>query len=155
MALIKLILIWAALIVATILIMVALGVSERLGVLVGTGMVFGAIAHISQSPYWRYLQSKELNPFSKSFGAASLPKPIPETRAPLKLNTPAKRIWFLVLLSGVAVCLVTFVVYEVNDNYLGFIDAITSGRSRYGWYKASMLIGAVLIVVGYLLCLPL
>lgn len=150
MQLVRLLVMWGALVTAIPLVMVGMGMPEKLGVLVGMGMVFGGIAHISQSPYWRYLQSKELNPFSKNFGVASIPKPIPTPRSAPKLDTSAKRIWFLVFLSGLLVCLMTFVVYEVDGNYLGFIDAITSHRSRYDWYKASMLIGVVLSAVGYI-----
>lgn len=150
MEIIRLLVVWGALIVSVPLVMAAVGMPERWAALVGVGLIFGAISHISQSPYWQYLKHKNLNPFSENFGISSVPKPLPRQPATSNLNTPVKRVWFLVFLFGAAVCAGTFLVYLIDDHYKGFIDALFSGSSRYDGCRYAMLTGILVMVVCYL-----
>lgn len=149
MEIIRLLVVWGALIVSAPLVMAAVGMPERWAALVGVGMIFGAISHISQSPYWQYLKHKELNPFSKRFGESSAPKPESEIRHSRRLDTPAKRVWFLVFLFGVAVCAATFLIYLANDNYKGFVDALLSSSDRYDGYRVFTAFGLLIAAAGY------
>lgn len=150
MPIIRLVLLWSALIIGIPIGMTLIGLPEKMAVWVGTGMIFGAIAHISQSPYWQYLKNKELNPFSKHFGESSTPKPESPTLASPKLNTPIKRLGFLVLVLGVALCLLTFIIFEVQYSHRDFLDAMFNRPYNYWGYKISMLCGLLLASVGYI-----
>lgn len=150
MPLIKLIGLWLILVVTVPLVLVFAGLPERWGVWAGIGVVFSAISHISQSPYWQYFRHKELNPFSKGFGTSSVPKPVAVVREKRSLDTPIKRAWFIVFLFGAAVCLLTFLVYQLDDNYKGFVDAMLTGSSRYNGYRVSMAVGFAMTSFGYL-----
>jgi hypothetical protein len=149
---IRFLLLWGAVIFGIPLVLVAVGASADIAGWVGMGLLFGAMAHISQSPYGKYLRNLELNPFSRRVGQSSEPYP-PE--APLltnrklpSLDAPIKRAAFLVLLVGLAVCAVTFLVYEISE-YIGFLDAMFNRPYSFWGYKIAILIGAALAIVGY------
>jgi len=153
MRLLGLITVWVVVIFGTPLVLVAFGASKDLAVWIGSGLMFGAIAHLSQSPYWKYLSNKELNPLSAKYGQSSEPRP-PETQtAPAtqyaKLDQPFKRISFLIFVLGIAVCLTTFVLYEIYDSYIGFLDGMFNRPTAFWGYKISMLIGLALAAGGY------
>ena len=149
MAIVRLVAFWSALSAGVLFVLALIGVPEKLIISACTGLLFGAIAHISQSPYWQYLKSKELNPLSKSFGNSSIPKPQSSVPKAQKLDTPIKRLWFLVLLSGGLVICTTFAIFEIQNSYLSFPDAMFNRPYGFWSYKAFMTGGALLSVLGY------
>lgn len=69
------IVLWGAVIFGTPLVLLAFGASKDVAIWVGSGLMFGAIAHLSQSPYWKRLSNKELNPLSSRYGEPVEPRP--------------------------------------------------------------------------------
>lgn len=143
---------WGAVILGVPLALVAVGTSVDVARWVGMGLLFGAMAHISQSQYGKYLRNLELNPFSHRVGQSSMPYP---TEVPLfasrkqpSLNTPFKRTALLVFLAGLAVCAITFVSYEIFE-YIEFLDAMFNRPYNFWSYKIAIVIGAVMAIVGY------
>ncbi len=144
---------WGIVIFGIPIALAGLGASKDIAAWVGMGLLFGAGAHISQSPYGKYLRNKELNPFSSRFGQSSEPYPHP---TPLlggmklpRLDAPLKRLAFLVFVLGLVVCLATVGVYEVN-HYRDFLDAMFNRPRNYWGYKSAMMIGLAFTVGGYL-----
>jgi hypothetical protein len=144
---------WSIVIFGIPIALAALGASIDIAVWVGMGLLFGAIAHISQSPYGKHLRNKELNPFSTRFGESSEPYPQPK---PLlgginlsRLDVPLRRVAFLVFVLGLIVCLATVGVYEVNHR-IDFLDAMFNRPYRFWAYKIAMMIGLTLVIAGYL-----
>ena len=75
MRIIGIIVLWGAVIFGTPLVLLAFGASKDVAMWVGSGLMFGAIAHLSQSPYWKRLSNKELNPLSSHYGQSLEPRP--------------------------------------------------------------------------------
>lgn len=152
MRFIRFLVLWGAVIFGVPLVLAAAGVPTDVAVWVGMGLLFGAMAHISQSPYGKYLRHLELNPFSPRVGRSSEPYPAPSPLpTPWKLSslhTPAKRIAFILFLAGLATCLVTFLVYEALE-YIGFLDAMFNRPYAFWAYKIAFLVGIVVAVCGY------
>lgn len=148
-----LIAVWVVVIFGTPLVLVALGASKDLAVWIGSGLMFGAIAHLSQSPYWKYLSNKEINPLSTQYGQSSEPRPAETQTAQApkyaELDQPFKRVSFLMLVLGIGVCITTFVLYEIYDSNIGFLDGMFNRPTAFWGYKISMLIGLVLAAGGY------
>lgn len=149
MTIVRLVALWSAVSAGVLFALALVGVPEKLVISAGTGMLFAAIAHISKSPYWQYLKSKELNPLSKSYGISSVPKPELAAEEAIKLDTPIKRIWFLVFLLGGIVSCITFAIFEMRYSYLSFLDAMFNRPDGFQVYRAFMLGGVLLSTLGY------
>jgi hypothetical protein len=67
-----------------------------------------------------------------------------------RLNEPRRRIAFLVFVLGIAICAGTFVIYEIRDPYIGFLDAMFNRPFNYYGYKIAMAIGLALAGTGYI-----
>ncbi len=148
----RFLLLWGAVVLGVPLALAAVGAPADVTLWVGMGLIFGAIAHISGSPYGKYLRNLELNPLSSRRGQSSEPCP-PETPLfedwrPPSLDTPVKRAAFLVLLAGLGVCAITFVVFEISEN-LGFLDAMFNYTYNYWGYRIVILIGAITAILGF------
>ena len=75
MRIIAIIVLWGAVIFGTPLVLLAFGASKDVAMWVGSGLMFGAITHLSQSPYWKRLSNRELNPLSSRYGQSVEPRP--------------------------------------------------------------------------------
>lgn len=153
MTLVRFVFLWAALIFGVPILLVWIGLPKDFVVWISSGLAFGAIAHFSQSPYWKYLSKKELNPFSSRYGQSSEPKPEARSiRFNLSgLDMPLKRVAFLTMILGIATCLLTFVIYETNEGWdFDFLVALFKRRYSYWSYKTAMLVGLTLSAAGYL-----
>lgn len=66
-----------------------------------------------------------------------------------KLNTLWKRLAFLAFVFGIGICLITFVVYEIRDSYINFLDGMFNRPTAFWGYKIAMLIGLGIAIAGY------
>lgn len=69
---------------------------------------------------------------------------------PSRLNTPGKRLWFLVFVFGLVLAVVTYAVFEIKYTR-DFWDAIFSTYTRYTSYRYAMAISVSAIVSGLLM----
>lgn len=67
-----------------------------------------------------------------------------------RLNTPRKRLWFLVFLFGLVLAAVTYTVFEIKYTR-DFMDSILSSYPRYTSYRIAMAISVSAIVSGLLM----
>ncbi|GAA0889665.1 hypothetical protein GCM10009121_25460 [Rhodanobacter soli] len=117
------------------------------------GAYFGAMAHATKSPYWQYLRHKNINPFSETFGQSSLPRPETAKWVPIaqRLDTPSKRVAFLVFVLSVVTCGVTFALFKLNEHYYrGFFDAMFNATWRYHGYRLVFVLSCVCLCVSYI-----
>lgn len=69
---------------------------------------------------------------------------------PSRLNTPGKRLWFLVFVFGLVLGAVTYTVFEIKYPR-DFMDSILSSYPRYTSYRIAMAISVSAIVSGLLM----
>jgi hypothetical protein len=142
---------WAIAFAVVFYAVVELNVPVKLATSLLAGLVFGAIAHLSQSAQWKYLKSKELNPLSKKFGESSAPRPIEPAPAAPRLNSIAQRVWFLVMLSGFLVCSFGYGVFKLEHPHRDFVEILFDRPYDYWFYKKAMICGITLSLFGYIL----